>query len=124
MARVRSKDTKPEWTVRKLVHGLGFRYRLHRKDLPGHPDLVFASRKKVIFIHGCFWHRHGVRCHLTRMPKSRLDFWKPKLEENRRRDEKNRRRLRAFGWKVLIIWECQIPRAEALKARIIKFLGD
>ena len=124
MARVRSKDTKPEWTVRKLVHGLGFRYRLHRKNLPGHPDLVFASRKKVIFIHGCFWHRHGVRCHLTRMPKSRLDFWKPKLEENRRRDEKTCRKLRSCGWKVLTVWECQISRTEALKARIIKFLGD
>ena len=85
MARVRGKDTKPEWAVRRLVHALGFRYRLHNSTLAGKPDLAFASRKKVIFVHGCFWHRHGVRCPLTRMPKSKLEFWQPKLEGNRLR---------------------------------------
>jgi DNA mismatch endonuclease, patch repair protein len=124
MGRVRCRDTKPEWAVRRLVHSLGFRYRLHKASLPGKPDLVFASRRKVIFVHGCFWHRHGVRCPLTRMPKSRLDFWKSKFEQNTRRDEKNIRRLRTAGWKVMTVWECQLSRQEALKARIIKFLGD
>lgn len=124
MARVRGKDTKPEWAVRRVVHSLGFRYRLHIGSLPGKPDMVFAQRRKVIFVHGCFWHRHGTRCPLTRLPKSRLDFWRSKLEQNRKRDEKNLRLLRASGWKVLTIWECQLSRVETLKARIMKFLGD
>jgi DNA mismatch endonuclease (patch repair protein) len=124
MARVRSKDTKSELIVRRMVHRLGFRYRLHGKGLPGKPDMVFASRMKVIFVHGCFWHRHTARCPLTRMPKSNLEFWQSKFEENHRRDEKHVRLLRAAGWKVLTVWECQISRTDALKARIIKFLGD
>jgi DNA mismatch endonuclease, patch repair protein len=124
MSRVRCKDTQPEWVVRRLVHSLGFRYRLHDRSLPGKPDLVFARLGKVIFVHGCFWHRHGGRCPLTRLPKSRLDFWKSKLDDNRRRDDKNIRLLRAAGWKVLIVWECQLSRADALKARIIRFLGE
>ncbi len=124
MAQVRCKDTKPEWVVRRIVHGLGFRYRLHTSGLPGKPDLVFSGRRKVIFVHGCFWHRHGPRCPLTRMPKSRLDFWQAKLEENHKRDEKNVRLLRAAGWKVLSVWECQLSSVEALKARIVNFLGD
>ena len=125
MARVRNKDTKPEMLVRRLVHSLGFRYRLHGKGLPGTPDLVFASRRKAIFVHGCFWHRHGARCPLTRMPKSKLEFWSAKLQGNRKRDEKNMRRLRAMGWKALVIWECQTNGAtEALAARIAAFLGD
>ncbi|MCC6364231.1 MAG: DNA mismatch endonuclease Vsr [Bryobacterales bacterium] len=124
MGRVHCKDTKPEWVVRRLVHALGFRYRLHNAALPGKPDLVFSGRRKVIFVHGCFWHRHGSRCPLARLPKSRLDFWRTKLEGNRRRDEKNVRLLRAAGWKILTIWECQLPCAEVLKARIIRFLGD
>ncbi|MBN8734394.1 MAG: DNA mismatch endonuclease Vsr [Acidobacteria bacterium] len=91
MSRVRHKDTRPELVVRRLLHGLGYQYRLHRSDLPGKPDLVFASRGKVVFVHGCFWHRHSARCPLTRLPKSRLEFWRPKLEANRLRDEQNRR---------------------------------
>ena len=122
MSRVRSKNTKPEWTVRRLVQSLGFRYRLHSADLPGKPDLVFPARRRVIFVHGCFWHRHTARCALARLPKSRLDFWQPKLEQNRKRDEKNVRRLRAAGWKVLTVWECQLGKEEILKARILKFL--
>ena len=122
MSRIRSKNTKPEWVVRRLVHSMGFRYRLHKRGLPGTPDLVFPSRQKVIFVHDCFWHLHG-RCRLARLPKSKQDFWKPKLEGNHSRDTVNRRRLRAAGWGVLTLWECQIHNSAALKARIEKFLG-
>src|SRR6266699_3209467 len=94
MSRVRAKDTAPEITVRRAVHGLGYRYRLHARDLPGHPDLVFRKRHKVIFIHGCFWHRHE-NCKLSRLPKSRLEFWRPKLESNRQRDSRNQALLKA-----------------------------
>jgi DNA mismatch endonuclease (patch repair protein) len=121
MARVRSKHSRPELLVRKLVFALGYRYRLHAKDLPGHPDLVLRPRGKVIFVHGCFWHRHA-NCALARMPKSRLDFWEPKLEGNRRRDETNRRLLAREGWKVLTIWECQLGDTERLERRIRRFL--
>ncbi len=121
MARVRSKNTRPEIVVRKLVSTLRHRYRLHQKNLPGCPDLVFRRKHKVIFVHGCFWHRHA-NCALARMPKSRLDFWTSKLEGNRRRDARNKRALEREGWKVLIIWECQLRDAERLKARIRRFL--
>src|SRR5450755_2355664 len=94
MSRVRAKDTKPELVVRRLTHRLGFRYRLHVGTLPGKPDLVFPKRRLAIFVHGCFWHRHSAACLLTRMPKSRLDFWIPKLEQNRKRDLLNQRKLR------------------------------
>ncbi len=123
MGRVRYKDTKPELVVRSLIHGMGYRYRLHRRDLPGCPDLVFAKRGKIIFVHGCFWHRHG-KCKLTRWPKSKLEFWKPKLESNHRRDEANQKRLRDLGWKILTIWECQLGDIDRLKARIRKLLED
>jgi DNA mismatch endonuclease (patch repair protein) len=99
MSLIRNRDTKPELLVRRLVHGSGYRYRLHRTDLPGKPDLVFPGRKKVIFVHGCFWHRHP-KCSLARLPKSRLSFWLPKLTENRRRDLKNLRSLRRL-WRKL-----------------------
>jgi DNA mismatch endonuclease (patch repair protein) len=123
MALVRSKDTGPELTVRRLVHGLGFRYRLHGKDLPGRPDLVFRSKKKVIFVHGCFWHRHGDSgCKLARLPKSRLDFWRPKLEANKKRDNKNRRLLHAEGWEILIVWECELRDLGKIERRIRAFL--
>ena len=121
MGRVRSKDTKPELLVRRLVHRMGFRYRLHRRDLPGNPDLVFPKRGKIIFVHGCFWHRHGT-CKYTRWPKSRLEFWKPKLEANRRRDVANQRVLRRLGWKLLIVWECQLDSVEVLRSRLRAFL--
>lgn len=122
MARVRSKDTKPEWTVRRIVHRLGFRYRLHDGRLPGRPDMVFPSRRKVIFVHGCFWHRHGSRCVLTRLPKSKLEFWRPKLEQNHRRDRKNVGLLRAAGWDVLVVWECELQDATSLADRVTGFL--
>ena len=122
MGRVRSKNTKPELAVRRLVDSLGRRYQLHRTDLPGCPDLVFPRRKKVIFVHGCYWHRHG-GCPNARLPKSRLDFWQPKLEANAVRDGRNARRLRAKGWGVMVIWECQVKNAAALANRIKRFLG-
>jgi len=108
--------------VRKLVHAMGYRYRLHRKDLPGAPDLVFASLGKVIFVHGCFWHLHQ-GCSLARMPKSRLDFWKPKLEANRERDKKNLRQLKKLGWTSITIWECQLGDDKKLRDRIERFLN-
>jgi DNA mismatch endonuclease, patch repair protein len=119
MSRVRGKDTKPEWAVRRLLWAHGFRYRLHRRNLPGRPDIVFPRLKKVIFIHGCFWHRHP-RC--GRLPKSRLEFWGPKLQENRARDLRNQRKLRKLGWDLLVIWECQLRDAESIGARVMRFL--
>ncbi len=121
MARVRSKGMRPELIVRKLVFAMGYRYRLHARDLPGCPDLVFRSQQKAIFVHGCFWHRHP-NCALSRTPKSRLDFWVPKLEGNRQRDEKNKRAFYRKGWKVLIIWECELKYTSRLQIRIRRFL--
>lgn len=121
MARVRSKDSRPEMVVRKIVFRLGHRYRLHDRALPGCPDLVFRSKHKVIFVHGCFWHRHG-NCALARMPKSRLDFWPAKLEGNRKRDIRNKRALSREGWKVLTVWECQIGNTFRLESQIRRFL--
>jgi DNA mismatch endonuclease (patch repair protein) len=116
MAQVKSRDTKPEMLVRRALHACGLRYRLHAKDLPGKPDLVFRSRRVVVFVHGCFWHQHpDPACKLARMPKSRLDFWRPKLEGNRRRDERVREQLEALGWSVVEVWECQ-TRAQELQA--------
>lgn len=124
MSRVRGRDTKPEMLVRRLTHGMGYRYRLHRRGLPGSPDLVFPSRMKVVFVHGCFWHQHlDPGCKLARLPKSKLDFWGPKLEANRERDERNLVLLAELGWDVLVIWECQTKNREELQARIGEFLG-
>lgn len=124
MALVRDKDTQPELAVRRLVHRLGFRYRLHDGSLPGKPDLVFGSRRKVIFVHGCFWHRHARRgCPLARLPKSRLDFWLPKLEGNRERDKRQRAALRRLGWKVLVVWECELADSDRLESKIVGFLN-
>lgn len=121
MSRVRSKNSRPEMRVRRLVFAEGYRYRLHARDLPGCPDLVFRGRSKVIFVHGCFWHRHE-GCALARMPKSRLDFWEPKLEANKQRDARNKKQLAREGWKVLTIWECQLKDTERLKRTIRRFL--
>ena len=122
MGRVKGADTKPEMVVRRLVHAMGYRYRLHGRDLPGKPDIVFRSRKKVIFVHGCFWHRHP-RCKLARIPKTRLDFWVPKLEGNRERDIRNQQALGQMGWRYLVIWECEIGDRGDLENRILEFLG-
>src|SRR5665213_1778247 len=105
MSLIRSTNTKPEMIVRRLTHALGGRFRLHKRDLPGTPDLVFSGRHKVIFVHGCFWHRH-VGCALARLPKSNLAFWNAKLTANSERDHRQQRKLRRSGWKVLVIWEC------------------
>jgi DNA mismatch endonuclease (patch repair protein) len=123
MARVKSKDTKPEIAVRKLVYSLGYRYRLHGKCLPGTPDLVFNGRGKIIFVHGCFWHRHR-GCSRCRLPKSRLEFWGPKLEENRTRDIRNQRKLRKAGWRSLTIWECELGDREILARKVVRFLDE
>lgn len=124
MSRIRGKNTRPEMRVRRLIHRMGYRYRLHRRDLPGKPDLVFITRRKVIFVHGCFWHRHpDPTCKLARLPKSRNDFWLPKLEGNRARDIRNQEELQARGWDVLVIWECELHDEEALSNKIQAFLG-
>lgn len=120
MRLVRSKDTRPEMLVRHLVHRLGYRYRLHRTDLPGRPDLVFPSRKKTIFVHGCFWHAHT--CRLGRMPKSHLRYWKNKIQRNKERDVVTLRRLRGMRWKSLVLWECQLRDVNVLSRRIDRFL--
>lgn len=113
MALVHSRDTKPEMRVRRALHAAGLRYRLHDRRLPGSPDLVFPSRRVVLFVHGCFWHRHA-GCPAARLPKSRLDFWEPKLAANVLRDQRQREALEAIGWTVLVIWECETRDLSAL----------
>jgi DNA mismatch endonuclease (patch repair protein) len=125
MSRVRNKDTKPEMRVRRLVSAMGYRYRLQYKKVPGRPDLAFPGRRKVIFVHGCFWHRHpDPSCQLARLPKSRLDFWIPKLEGNRARDLRKQQELQSLGWSALTIWECQLRDEEALREIIRTFLDS
>ena len=125
MSRIRHRDTKPEMMVRRLLHAMGFRYRLHDKRLPGSPDIVFASRKKAILVHGCFWHRHpDAGCALARMPKSRLDFWRPKLEGNRTRDVRHQSELDALGWRYLIVWECELRDKEQFRNILLAFLAE
>lgn len=121
MAAVRSKDTGPEMIVRRIAFALGYRYRLHGRSLPGKPDLVFASRRAVVFVHGCFWHRHTCK-NGRAMPKKRRAFWKDKLEGNARRDRRTLAALRKSGWRVLVIWECQTRDAERIAKRLHDFL--
>lgn len=124
MANIRSKGMKPEMIVRRLAHSMGYRYRLHRKDLPGKPDLVFPARRKVIFVHGCFWHQHGdPACKIARRPKSNLDYWLPKLQRNAERDAEHQARLNELGWQALVIWECEVKTAAGLPERIENYLG-
>ncbi len=126
MSRIKSADTAPEMTVRRLVHALGYRYRLHGKGkkLPGRPDMIFTSRRKIIFIHGCYWHVHDdPSCKRKNTPKSRIDYWGPKLEGNRARDARNVAALEADDWSVLVIWECQTKDVEAMADTIREFLG-
>jgi len=125
MSQVRGKDTSPEMAVRRLVRALGFGYRLHAKDLPGRPDLVFRGRRKAIFVHGCFWHRHpDPACKLARLPKSNVDFWETKLTNNFERDKRNEAALGNEGWKTLNVWECQIKDTEALSHTLAEFLRN
>ncbi len=122
MGRVRSKDTRPEMTVRTMLHKAGYRYRLHVETLPGRPDVLFPSRRKAIFIHGCFWHRHTCRC--ATLPKSNCDYWEGKQARNSARDKKNLFALKKLGWRVLVIWECEIKDAKKLHRRLSQFLRD
>ncbi len=121
MQRIRKKDSKPEMTVRRMLHGMGYRYRLHDKRLPGNPDIVLPRHRMVILVHGCFWHRHD--CPDGRkLPRSRPEYWKPKLERNRLRDEVNAGRLREMGWNVLVVWECEIRKSAELPAILTNYL--
>ena len=122
MRRIRAKDTKPELVIRRLVTKLGYRYRLHVKSLPGKPDLTFRSRKRVIFVHGCFWHQHG-SCREGRIPGSRKDYWSPKLRGNVERDKSHFESLLALGWRVLTIWECEVDSPD-IPQRIKSFLDE
>ena len=122
MSRIRGRDTKPEMVVRRLVHGLGFRYRLHVSALPGKPDLVFPSRHKIIFVHGCYWHRH--KCRFGRVvPSTNKEFWLNKFNRNIECDRRAMKLLKKKGWDVLVIWECQVDKIEILRSIIINFLG-
>ncbi|UWU23057.1 very short patch repair endonuclease [Rhizobium sp. CB3060] len=126
MSRVRSTDTGPEMTVRRLVHSMGYRYRLHGRDLPGKPDLVFGPRKKVIEVRGCYWHAHlryDPACKRGRPPKSNNHYWGPKLERNVARDERNLRELQNLGFEVMVLWECELKDAAAIETKIRQFLG-
>lgn len=120
MAAVRQKDTGPEMLVRRLLHRLGYRYRLHRRDLPGKPDIAFGPRKKVVFVHGCFWHGHG--CSKGKLPKSRLEYWAPKIEANIERDEKRVLELRNMGWESCVIWQCELKDIGAVESKLRTFL--
>ena len=121
MSRVRGKDTKPELVVRRVAHAIGYRFRLHRKDLPGRPDLVFPSKRKVIFVHGCFWHRHP-GCRMASTPKTRTAFWKEKFDRNIHRDAVAVEALEGANWKVLVLWECETRDKEGLETRLRQFL--
>jgi DNA mismatch endonuclease, patch repair protein len=124
MSRIRSRNTKPEMIVRSITHGLGFRYRLHRKDLPGSPDLVFPARRKIIFVHGCFFHKHGCRYGRV-VPKTNAEFWSKKRAGNVDRDKRNLAALKAQGWSVFVVWECMTKKDDiaGLPAKITGFLN-
>ena len=121
MSRIRGVDTRPELLVRRRLHALGYRFRVHARGLPGRPDLVFTRRRAVVFVHGCFWHRHG--CRRTYVPKSRRQFWQDKFAQNQARDERNRTLLLRDGWRVFVAWECEIDSDEMLLPRLVAFLG-
>lgn len=122
MSRIRSKNTAPELHVRRLLHRLGYRYRLHQKGLPGSPDIVFKGRRKAIFVHGCFWHQH-LGCKVSHIPKSNSQYWREKLERNRERDSLNLHSLVDMGWDVLVIWECEASNSDSLSKLLCSFLG-
>lgn len=121
MSLIKSKDTKPEVIVRSIVHRLGFRFRLHKSGLPGSPDIVLKKYKTVIFVHGCFWHQHK-GCKRSNIPKTNQKYWIPKLERNLERDRINKRDLKKDGWKVIVLWECQMRDPERLKLDLISKL--
>jgi DNA mismatch endonuclease (patch repair protein) len=121
MQRVRSRDTKPELKVRRMVFSMGYRYRLHRADLPGKPDLVFPGKRKVIFVHGCFWHGHNCKSGL-KQPKTNESYWARKLQRNHDRDIEHERALRESGWESMTVWECELKDLDALRTRVQAFL--
>lgn len=122
MSKIKGKNTSPEMKLRRLLWNNGYRYRLHRKDLPGKPDLVFQGKKKVIFVHGCFWHKHD--CKRSGLPKTNESYWKIKLDTNEKRDLKNQKDLASLGWKSLIVWQCEFKKSniEALQRKVFQFL--
>lgn len=122
MSKIRSVNTKPELTVRRIAHSLGYRFRLHRKDLPGSPDIVFPSRRAAVFVHGCYWHSHGCKRGGSG-PKSNTSYWSPKLAKTQARDAAHRAALEAMGWSVLTLWECDVERGET-EARLVSFLEN
>jgi|SRR6185369_16235194 len=121
MSRIKSKHSAPEMKLRSLIHRMGFRYRLHVKNLPGKPDLVFPAKHAIIFMHGCFWHRHS-DCKLARLPKSRIPFWSDKLEANKARDQVHHQQLIQLGWRVLVVWECQLTNTASVAKMVQEFL--
>ena len=121
MSAIKSKNTKPEIAVRKLLHSMGYRFRLHRKDLPGSPDIVLPKYKTVIFVHGCFWHRHE-NCKYASNPKTRREFWEKKFKENIERDKKTQEKLKNLGWKTNIVWECEVKNREILILKLEEIL--
>jgi DNA mismatch endonuclease (patch repair protein) len=121
----RSKNTRPEMVVRRLLHSLGYRYRTHGSRLPGRPDLVFQKRRKAILVHGCFWHQHAdANCNVIRKPESNVGYWAEKFAKNRERDARNLKSLEEAGWNVLTVWECELHDLDRLKKKLINFLGD
>lgn len=121
MARIRGRNTRPEVWLRRMLFAMGYRFHLHAADLPGRPDVVFTKRKAVIFMHGCFWHGHS--CPAGRIPKTRREFWERKLAANRERDARQMRLLEGAGWRVMVVWECELRKPEGLPERLASFLG-
>lgn len=121
MRSIKSKDTKPELLLRRALHKAGYRYLTHLKELAGKPDIVFTKRKKIVFVHGCFWHKHS--CKVGHIPKTHLDYWGPKLQRNVERQAASEATLLADGWKVLVVWECELKEFETTLQRVIDFLG-
>ncbi len=121
MSLVRNRDTQPERVVRSILHKLGYRFRLHRSDLPGCPDIVLPSRRKVVFVHGCFWHLHK-GCRRSTLPATRAEFWRAKLSRNVERDRKHSRSLRSLGWRALVVWECELKGVDKVTRKLAKFM--
>lgn len=122
MALIRSKNTRPEVAIRSILHALGYRFRIHGRKLPGSPDLVFPSRSKVVFVHGCFWHGHE-NCSVANVPKTRTEYWKAKFARNKARDSENEEKLVQHDWKVLVVWECELKDRRSLTRKLTSFLG-
>jgi DNA mismatch endonuclease (patch repair protein) len=123
MSKIRSKNTKPELLVRSIIHQMGYRFRLHVPDLPGKPDIVLPRHRKIIFVHGCFWHQHK-NCKIAHKPKSRISYWQPKLNANKKRHRKHMRTLKSLGWNCIVVWECETKNLNKMKAKLQEFLGN